>query len=65
MGHFRDFLSRHKQSKKTTKLQTLRRSFKNLKMKDSESIDQFMTQMMNVVNQLRTHGEDIIDPKSC
>jgi len=62
MGHFRDFLSRHKQSK-TTKFHTLRRSFNNLKMKDDDSFDQFMSQMMNVVNQFRMHGEDIIDPK--
>jgi hypothetical protein len=32
-------------------------------MKDYDSIDQFMSKMMNVVNQFRTHGEDIIDPK--
>jgi len=34
------------------KLQNLRRDFENLKMKDSETVDAFMTQVMSVVNQL-------------
>ena len=37
---------------KNVKLQNLRRDFENLKMKDSETIDNFMTQVMSVVNQL-------------
>jgi hypothetical protein len=44
---------------KTVKLQNLRRDFENLKMKDNESVDTFMTQVMNVVNQLRQYGDDI------
>ena len=28
-------------------------------MKDSETVDSFMTQVMNVVNQLRQYGEDL------
>lgn len=32
-------------------------------MKNIQSIDQFMMQMMNVVNQLCTHGETITDKK--
>jgi spore germination protein YaaH len=36
---------------KTVKLQNLRRDFENLKMKDIESVDTFMTQVMSVVNQ--------------
>jgi hypothetical protein len=35
---------------KTVKLQNLRRDFKNLKMKDNESVNTFMTQVMSVVN---------------
>ena len=35
---------------KNVKLQNLRREFENLKMKDSETIDNFMTQVMSVVN---------------
>ena len=44
---------------KTVKLQNLRRYFENLKMKDSESIDAFMTQVMSVVNLLRQYGDNI------
>jgi len=32
-------------------------------MKDFEYVDQFMTPIMNEVNQTKTHGEDIIDYK--
>ena len=35
---------------KTVKLQKLRRDLKNLKVKDNESVDTFMTQVMSVVN---------------
>lgn len=38
------------------KIQNLRRDFENLKMNESESVDSFMTQVMNVVNQLRQYG---------
>ena len=38
---------------KNVKLQKLRRDFENLKMKDSEIVDSFMIEVMNVVNQLR------------
>jgi hypothetical protein len=44
---------------KTVKVQNLRRDFENMKMKDSELVDSFMTQVMNVVNQLRKYGEDL------
>ena len=46
---------------KNVKLQNLRRDFENLKMKDSETVDNFMTQVMSVVNQLRQYGEDLPD----
>jgi hypothetical protein len=32
-------------------------------MKDSESVDIFMTQVMNVVNQIRQYGEDLLDKR--
>ena len=35
---------------KNVKLHNLRRHFENLKMKDSETIDNIMTQVMSVVN---------------
>ena len=37
---------------KNVKLQNLRRDFENLKMKDSETVDIFMTQVMSVANRL-------------
>ncbi|KAK4399971.1 hypothetical protein Sango_1103200 [Sesamum angolense] len=41
------------------KLQTLRRDFENMKMKDSETIDEYYTKVRELVNQLKTYGEDI------
>jgi hypothetical protein len=38
-------------------------NFENLKMKESESVDQYMTQVMNTVNQLRMNGEEIPDQR--
>jgi hypothetical protein len=35
---------------KTVKFHNLRRDFENLKMKDNESVDTFMTQVMSVLN---------------
>ena len=37
---------------KNVKLQNLRRDFENLKMKDNETVDNFMTQVMSTINQL-------------
>ncbi|KAL0330178.1 UNVERIFIED_CONTAM: Retrovirus-related Pol polyprotein from transposon RE2 [Sesamum radiatum] len=41
------------------KLQTLRRDFENMKMKDSETIDEYYTKVRELVNQLKSYGEDI------
>ncbi|KAK4393534.1 Retrovirus-related Pol polyprotein from transposon RE2 [Sesamum angolense] len=41
------------------KLQTLRRDFENMKMKDSEIIDEYYTKVRELVNQLKAYGEDI------
>jgi hypothetical protein len=46
---------------KTVKLQTLRMHFETLKMTESENIDQFMTRVMGIVNQIRLTGEAIPD----
>jgi hypothetical protein len=35
-------------------------NFGNLKMKESESLDQYMTHVMNIVNQLRINDEEIL-----
>jgi len=48
---------------KTVKLRTLRREFETLKMKEEENIDEFVTSVMGVLNQLRIHGEKIEDQK--
>ena len=32
-------------------------------MKDSDSVDQFLNQVMNVVNQIRSYGDDLTDQK--
>ncbi|KAK4386674.1 Retrovirus-related Pol polyprotein from transposon TNT 1-94 [Sesamum angolense] len=41
------------------KIQTLRRDFENMKMKDSERIDEYYTKVHELVNQLKAYGEDI------
>ena len=43
----------------TAKLQNLRRGFEDLKMKESDTLDSFMTQVMGIVNQLNAYGERI------
>lgn len=45
------------------KLQILKRDFKNLQMKDSDSIDSFFTHAMSTVNQVRSYGDTIEDQK--
>ena len=42
---------------KTIRLQTLRIQFEILGMIELESVDQFMTKVMGIVNQLRINGE--------
>ena len=46
---------------KAVKLQTLRRQFQNLLMKESEKIKEYFSRVVEVVNQMRTYGEDISD----
>jgi len=48
---------------KIAKLQTLRRQFQTLKMKEAENIDQFMTRVIGVVNQIKIQGNKIEDQK--
>eukprot|EP00253_Pinus_taeda_P031648 PITA_31648 len=42
---------------KTTKLQSMRRDFENLCMKESDNIESFFTHVIGLVTQRRTHGE--------
>ena len=44
---------------KIVKSQKLRGDLQSLKLRYFESIDKFMTQAVNVVNQLRQYGEKI------
>ena len=48
---------------KTIKLQSLRRAFHNLKMRESECIQDYSSRVTEVVNQMRTLGEDLSDQK--
>lgn len=46
---------------KMINLQTLRREYENLKMEESENINDFTTKLINMSNQLRVHGEEKTD----
>jgi hypothetical protein len=46
---------------KTTKLQMLRRDFETIYMKESDKIDSLSTQIIRLVNQLRSYGETFED----
>jgi hypothetical protein len=39
------------------RLQTLRTQFETLKMSESESVDQFMTKVMGIMNRLRINDK--------
>eukprot|EP01018_Ginkgo_biloba_P039433 Gb_15074 [translate_table: standard] len=45
------------------RLQTLRRDFENLRMRDVESIQDFFTRTQDIVTQLRSQGEAVISQK--
>ena len=46
---------------RTINLQTLRRDLQDLKMIESEKIDEYCTRVMNIVNEMRNHGDTISD----
>ncbi|TXG60551.1 hypothetical protein EZV62_015124 [Acer yangbiense] len=43
------------------KLQNLKREFENLKMKDFESMKDYLSRVIDVVNHMKTYGENITD----
>ncbi|KAJ0017426.1 hypothetical protein Pint_11322 [Pistacia integerrima] len=47
----------------TTKLQSFRRDFENLKMEDNESPKDYYSRIKELVNQMRAYGENITDKK--
>jgi hypothetical protein len=46
---------------KRVKIHTLRTQFETLRMTESENVDQFMTRVMGIMNQIRLTGETITD----
>jgi len=44
---------------RNVKLQILKKKLEALQMRDVEAVDQFMTQVIEVVNKFRTLGEDV------
>ena len=48
---------------RVVKLQSLRRDFELLKMKESETVKDYYSKVKEIVNQMRAFGEDILDKK--
>ena len=48
---------------RAVKLQSLRRDFELLKMKESETVKDYYSKVKEIVNQMRAFGEDILDKK--
>ena len=46
---------------KLVRLQMLRRDFENLQMSNSETINDFFTCALNIVNQIKSHGDTLDD----
>lgn len=49
------------QGAQTAKLQTMRKTFENVKMTTSESVNQFLTKVEGLVSQMKVLGEDVDD----
>ena len=48
---------------KTVRLLTLKREFELMKMKDNETVKDYSSKLMDVVNQMRLLGEAFTDQK--
>ena len=49
---------------RAVKIQSLRRDFELLKMKESETVKDYYSKVKEIVNKMRAFGEDILDKKS-
>ena len=47
----------------TSKLHILRRDFESLSMKDTKSVELFYPRVIGLINQLKSHGENIEDKR--
>ncbi|KAK2986205.1 hypothetical protein RJ640_001284 [Escallonia rubra] len=45
------------------KLQSLRKDLENMKMKEDESLKDYSSRFLELINQMKTHGEDISDQR--
>jgi hypothetical protein len=43
------------------KLQTFKRDFENMRMKENESVKDYSTRFLELVNQMKAYGEDMIN----
>ncbi|XP_021758678.1 uncharacterized protein LOC110723641 [Chenopodium quinoa] len=48
---------------RSIKLQSLRRDFENLKMKDNELVKNYFSRVIEIVNQMKSYGEEISNEK--
>ncbi|XP_020263269.1 uncharacterized protein LOC109839251 [Asparagus officinalis] len=48
---------------RTVKLQTIRKEFEQISMRVEERLDDFLTRFTNVINQLKTYGEDVTNQR--
>ncbi|KAK2993910.1 hypothetical protein RJ640_012784 [Escallonia rubra] len=45
------------------KLQSLRKDLENMEMKEDESLKDYFSRFLELINQMKTHGEDISDQR--
>lgn len=48
---------------RAVKLQSLRKDLETMKMKENETFKDFLSRFMEVVNQKRSHGEEMSDKR--
>ena len=50
---------------KTIKLQTIRRELDNLKMQENESLKDYFSKIMEIINQMKSYGKITIEQRIC